>query len=642
MIESLVGRGGMGVVYRAHELDLDRVVALKVIAPELVEDTAIRERFLNEARSAAAIEHPHVIPVHAAGEADGLAFLAMRFVQGRDLRARVRRSGALAVADAVNVIEQAAAGLDAIHSGGLVHRDIKPANLLIDASGHVYVTDFGLVKQALSNSGATSTGRWVGSLDYIAPEQIRGGRVDARADVYALGGVLYFALTAHVPFERDSDHAKLWAQLSEPAPKPSHVRPGVPIQLDTVVARAMRKSPDQRFPSAGDLARAANAALGGPLPAPERMVARGAAAPDGADTEPGIMPEEQTATALRDTALLAPERPKRRRWVVPAVAAVLAGAGVVTAVLLDDGAAPLQEEPGAAAVAGEPTPAVRVVDRIENVGDRPSALVYAQGALWVGSHRLPALRRVDPRTNEVTLGPRVGNDMTSMTTDGTRIWVAFGRAQRLVGIDARTGRIFRRVDVGAQPLTAKAGRGGLWVLTRPRKLGRQYLLRYDRQGDRTRTVPLRSRHAGLTLGAGSVWLGDETRHGVAELHPRTLKLRSFTRIAREISAMSYGGGYVWVVSKDEDSVTQIDPRPAKPTHSTVAAGHSPAQAVVAGGKLYVSSALDHTVLVFDADEPRPENTPVPVGLSPYGLATDDTSVWVTSRTDNTLTRITTG
>jgi DNA-binding beta-propeller fold protein YncE len=121
-----------------------------------------------------------------------------------------------------------------------------------------------------------------------------------------------------------------------------------------------------------------------------------------------------------------------------------------------------------------------------------------------------------------------------------------------------------------------------------------------------------------------------------------LKLRSFTRIAREISAMSYGGGYVWVVSKDEDSVTQIDPRPAKPTHSTVAAGHSPAQAVVAGGKLYVSSALDHTVLVFDADEPRPENTPVPVGLSPYGLATDDTSVWVTSRTDNTLTRITTG
>ena len=172
------------------------------------------------------------------------------------------------------MIEAAAAGLDAIHRGGFVHRDIKPANLLLDRSGHLYVTDFGLAKQVFSHSGMSSTGRWVGTLDYIAPEQIRGGRIDARADVYALGGVLHFALTGHVPFEREGDEAKLWAQLSEPPPRASRWRADVQPALDAVVARAMSKSPETRFPSAGDLARAARAAIAGPVPTePERMVA---------------------------------------------------------------------------------------------------------------------------------------------------------------------------------------------------------------------------------------------------------------------------------------------------------------------------------------------------------------------------------
>ncbi|HET6550838.1 MAG TPA: serine/threonine-protein kinase, partial [Solirubrobacter sp.] len=309
-IERYVGHGGMGVVYRAVELALDRVVALKVIAPELVEDGATRERFLREARAAASIEHPNVIPVHAAGEADGLAFIAMRFVDGYDLRARVRGAGPLAPGDAAATVAQAAGGLDAIHRSGFVHRDVKPANLLIDRSGHVYVTDFGLVKQVLTQGGDTSTGQWVGTLDYVAPEQIRGGRVDARADVYALGGVLHFALTGHVPFERAGDEAKLWAQLSAPPPRPSALQPGIPPELDAVVARAMRKSPDHRFPSAGDLARAARAACAGTVPSqPERMVARGAAAPGGADDEPGLAPETSTVSARRPATL-----PARRRW----------------------------------------------------------------------------------------------------------------------------------------------------------------------------------------------------------------------------------------------------------------------------------------------------------------------------------------
>src|SRR4051794_28666070 len=252
-IESVVGRGGMGVVYRAVELGLDRVVALKVIAPELLEEPAVRERFLREARTAASIEHPNVIPVYAAGEREGIAYLVMRFVDGDDLRTLVRRDGPLAPPPAAAVIRRVAEALDAIHRAGYVHRDVKPANVLVDQDGHVYLSDFGLAKQMLTRGGATATGQWVGTLDYVSPGQIRAGPIDARADVYALGGVLVFMLTGSVPFDRESDEAKMWAQLSDPPPVPSAIRPGLPRTLDAVVARAMAKTPDDRYPSAGDL-----------------------------------------------------------------------------------------------------------------------------------------------------------------------------------------------------------------------------------------------------------------------------------------------------------------------------------------------------------------------------------------------------
>ncbi len=291
-IDGVIGRGGMGVVYRAVQLGLDRVVALKVIAPELVDDDAVRERFLAEARAAAGVDHPNVIPVHEAGEDGGVAFIAMRFVAGSDLRSLVRARGALDVAEAVRVVAHAGAALDAIHRAGFVHRDVKPANLLVNPDGHVYLTDFGLVKEILSHSGATRTGHWVGTLDYVAPEQIRGGSVDARTDVYALGGVLHFVLTGRVPFERHGEEAKLWAQLSAPPPVPSDLRPELPAAFDAVIARAMAKAADERFPSAGDLALAALAAASGTLPTePERIVARGAAAP----IDPGL--EYSTRTA---------------------------------------------------------------------------------------------------------------------------------------------------------------------------------------------------------------------------------------------------------------------------------------------------------------------------------------------------------
>ena len=266
-IDAVVGRGGMGIVYRARQLDLDRDVAVKVIAPELLEDSKSRKRFLTEARAAGAVEHPNVVPIHGTGVADGCAYLVMRYVAGDDLRTLVRRDGVLAPDRAAWVVLQLGEALDAIHEAGYVHRDVKPQNVMIDADGHVYLSDFGLAKHALATAGPTTSEQWVGTLDYVAPEQIRGERVDARADVYALGGVLYFVLTGRVPFERDSDHAKLWAHLVDEPPRPSTVRPGLPAALDAVVARALAKDPADRQQSAGDLGRAAQAAVGSdPLP----------------------------------------------------------------------------------------------------------------------------------------------------------------------------------------------------------------------------------------------------------------------------------------------------------------------------------------------------------------------------------------
>src|SRR6476646_8706727 len=215
-LEAQIGRGGMGVVYRARELGLGRTVALKVVAPEAVDDRAAHERFVAEARVAASIEHPHVVPIYAAGDVDGVAYLVMRLIDGDDTRSLVRREGPLDPERAAAIAARAADGLDAIHAAGLVHRDVKPANLLLGPGDHVYLTDFGLARAALTQSGATRSGHWAWTLSYASPEQIRGERVDARADIYALGGVLCWLLTGKPPYDRDSDEAVLWAHLNEP------------------------------------------------------------------------------------------------------------------------------------------------------------------------------------------------------------------------------------------------------------------------------------------------------------------------------------------------------------------------------------------------------------------------------------------
>ncbi len=262
-IEGLLARGGMGVVYKATDVDLDRTVALKIIAPEYTQNAEAVARFKSEARLAASLEHPNIVPIHRGGEFDGVLYLAMRLVPGTNLRELIDR-GPLAMDQIERIITQVADALDAAHGSGLVHRDVKPANILISGEGeheHVYLTDFGLTKRLGSEGSLTRTGTWVGTPDYVAPEQIQSGSVDGRTDVYSLGCVLYEMLTGTVTFPRDADVAKLWAHVTDAPPPPSMKRPDLAKAFDEVVARATAKDPDQRYSKPSELAAAVHRAI---------------------------------------------------------------------------------------------------------------------------------------------------------------------------------------------------------------------------------------------------------------------------------------------------------------------------------------------------------------------------------------------
>ena len=261
-IEGRAGAGGMGIVYRAVDVELGRLVALKVIAPALAQDERFRDRFRSESRRAAALEHPNVLPVYRSGEEDGNLYIAMRFVDGATMQELIDRRGRLPVGAAVRIVSQVADALDVAHTHGLVHRDVKPGNVLIseaDGEERVSLTDFGLAIP-VARQLARGDGRYAGTPAYLAPEQIRGDPVDARTDVYGLGCLLFHALTGRVPFVAEGVEATMAAHLVEPPPRPSELVPGLPAKLDEVVRTAMAKRPEDRFASAGQLARAARAA----------------------------------------------------------------------------------------------------------------------------------------------------------------------------------------------------------------------------------------------------------------------------------------------------------------------------------------------------------------------------------------------
>jgi serine/threonine protein kinase len=338
-LEAEIGRG-LSVVYRAENPRLRSDIALKVLPPALAADEVFRARFLNESRIAASLNHPNVIPIYDMGSHEGLLYIAMRYVAGSDLRQMVRKRGRLPAAEALSLVGQVARALDAAHREGLVHRDVKPGNLLLEHGGdendpdHVYLADFGISKHATSRSGLTATGQLLGTVDYIAPEQITGAGVTGAADQYSLGCVLYECLTGRVPFDKDMDAAIIWAHVQQSPRPPTQLYSELPAELDQVFARVLAKQPADRYPNCREFVDAARAALVGPRQAdvPTRHGTTGPR-PDGPGTGgPGTGGNHPPAPPARRS-----RRPSRPRVLTVLAALVLLAAGTAGWVLTGAG-----------------------------------------------------------------------------------------------------------------------------------------------------------------------------------------------------------------------------------------------------------------------------------------------------------------
>jgi protein kinase-like protein len=347
---ALLGRGGMGEVWRAYDTAIDRIVALKLLPENFADDPVFQERFRREARAAAGLDEPHVVPIYDFGEIEGRLYVTMRLIKGRDLQT-ILTNGPLAPARAVAIIEQVAQAVHAAHRVGLVHRDIKPSNILLDANDFAYLIDFGIARAA-GETGLTSTGSTIGTWSYMAPERFRSAVVDARSDIYALACVLYEALTGKPPFPGGSLEQVAVAHMLQPPPRPSRDQQGVPAALDDVIATGMAKSPEHRYASTVELARAAHAATTVPLTRPGPAAPAYLSAPNHLAADPIDAQATQFAPVRAAPHLRPPPGPppgpplqaeptaKRRRWrpgvVIPALLATAAviGGGVFAVVKL--------------------------------------------------------------------------------------------------------------------------------------------------------------------------------------------------------------------------------------------------------------------------------------------------------------------
>jgi serine/threonine protein kinase len=625
-IEALAGRGGMGVVYRATHLALDRTVALKVIAPTLIEDASTRQRFLRESKIAASIDHPNVIPVYYTGEEDGIAYIAMRFVPGEDLRSLVRAAGALEPARAARIVAQVAAALDAAHAASLVHRDVKPANVLLAPADHVYLSDFGLSKHALSVGGETKSGHWVGTLDYVAPEQIRSERPDARSDVYALGCVLHFALTGSPPYPREGDEAKLWAHLSEPPPAPSDHVPGLPPGLDGVVARALAKQPGDRYPSAGDLGRAAVAAAGhDEVRERERVVGVGAAAPDETPTETAFGPTAQIPPSPPR-----PPRPLRRRRATAAGAAALTAAAIAAVALASGG------DSHAPKPSPTPTPSVPlpnpVVDGKVRVRRRPNSVAVGDGTVFVTNYRNKRVTLIDEKTLALRRPrPVVGVGGVDVAAGLGAVWVVVGREHALFKLDPATGKRLAKVPLPLGPGDVAVGPKAVWVGMLAAIPGTpDTLAKVDPATRRVvGTFPVPDGIATLVVTPRGVWVVHRLAPAVSRFDPATERFNRRVRVGdNKLGDAAYGAGAIWVTSPLEDTVSRIDDKTGTKVSSGV--GRRPTGIAARGAEIWVTSFIDHTITRIDPKTSRPVGRPVEAPLNPYALTLTPGNVWLTA------------
>ena len=431
-LDALIARGGMGVVYRATHLGLERQVALKVIARELADSKGFRERFLRESRLAASLDHPAVVPIYDSREVDGELIVAMRLVAGGDLRRTIDREGPLPPARAIALLGQVAEALDAAHAAGIVHRDVKPHNVLVEGD-RAFLSDFGLAK-ALGGSGAQQSGASVvGTAEYMSPEQWRGGSVGPAADIYSLGCVLFEALTGIVPFARaDAD-----------------TEPEMPAGMDAVIERAVSSDPAQRYPSAGALIAAAREREG------EGMVATRVLSDPGASA-----PRERATVPLG--AGPTPARPRRlsTRGALAATAGLAVAAVAVLLVLSLFG--------GDGIAVSQPIP----------VGGAPLRIATSPDAIWVTSEPDGTLNQLDPESGQPVGEPiELGAGISGVAVGAGSVWVTAPRRGELLRVDPVTGTTLATIAVGGP---SRPGR-----LRRRQRLGR----RPGGRGDQRRSPP---------------------------------------------------------------------------------------------------------------------------------------------------------
>lgn len=633
-ILGIAGRGGMGVVYRALQLDLDRPVALKLIAPQLAEDTSFRERFVRESRAAASIDHPNVIPIYYTGENDdGTLYIAMRYVEGSDLRTLVRAEGQLESGRAARIVDQVGSALDAAHARGIVHRDVKPANVLLGANDHAYLTDFGLTKNVTSHTGSTRDGGWVGTLGYVSPEQIRGGRIDARADVYALGCVMYHALSGGPPYQRETDEATLWAHLHDDPPSLA-VRPGVPEHFDAVLSRALAKDPDERYQSAGDLGRAALAAAGQAAPpGPERLVAVGDAAPGGEDET--VVSPDQAPTALA-------QRPPggRRPWVWALAAVPIIALAVIAALALgggNDGAG----TSGSISTGGSTTERTETPVTVKAVSlgsARPSNIVISRGKAWIIDSGGERLAVIDTETGErEPYRPRVGSHPAAAVSAFGRLWVANQSGPALIPIGLKSHRQQgRAVPLPSQGKVVAVGAtsSAIWVGIRGTP---GLLVRVDPTGrSPQKQVPLPDGLQNLTVGAGAAWVIARRANTVTRVDIASGSQRPVF-VGQRPFGIAFGRGAVWVTNRGDDSVTRIDS--GSLNTNQIGVGRGPKGIAVGAGAVWVADSLSSTVTRIDVQTLRTPDPAITVALNPYGIDTSGDQVWVTSPSTGKVQRL---
>jgi YVTN family beta-propeller protein len=632
-IESLIGRGGMSVVYLAEHLRLERKVALKLIAPDLAEDAKFEERFVRESKLAASLEHPNIVPIYDAAEADGVLFLSMRYVPGGDLRTLLQ-GGPLDPARTMSILAQTAGALDAAHAEGLIHRDVKPGNILItprtDPEGRdrVYLSDFGLTKRATSDSGITATGQFVGTLDYAAPEQFEARPMDARADVYSLGGVLYECLTGEVPFPRENQAALVYAHLQSPPPRVTERRPDLPPAIDAVVATAMAKDPADRYSSAGALAAAAAEALG---------------------VTPVLPTTPSTPTGPMPT-----PPPRRRTGLLLGAGAAALAVVVLLVVLLNAGGEPPATGPSGAGPSTAPSAALtdyvarvdpdsgQVMARVE-AGRDPVGVVVAEGSVWVANGGDDTLSRIDPVTERVEATIDVVKGPFAVAVGEGAVWVA-GIDTSLSRIDPATNDVVP-FDVGVRPESLAVGEGAVWVAY---GLGSESpevrIEQFDaRTGQRVREVRVPG-IIGAGVGAafrwvmaaagGSLWTGGDEGN-LYRIDSVTGEVLSKKALGKPISDISATADSVWVGSNGTPgTVFAVDGQSGKVVDTIPGGGgrvggpwHRPLHLAADEADVWVTDAMNGTIsrIVILSGQASPA---VDIGEVPTGVALGLGSVWV--------------